>query len=66
MILTLNGKQESIERPLTLDALVAAKGLRPESIVLEHNFVIISKEDWPKILLKDRDTVEIVNFVGGG
>ena len=66
MIFTLNGKQESIERPLGLDALVAAKGLCPDKIVVEHNFAIISKEDWPKITLKDQDSVEIISFVGGG
>jgi sulfur carrier protein len=66
MIFVLNGKQESIERPLSLDALVAAKELCPEKIVVEHNFNIISKEDWPKITLKDQDMVEIISFVGGG
>lgn len=66
MILTLNGKQESIGKPLSLDALVAAKGLCADKIVVEHNFNIISKEDWPKIMLKDQDMIEIISFVGGG
>jgi sulfur carrier protein len=66
MILTLNGKQESIDRPLSLDALVAAKGLCPDKVVVEHNFSIVAKEDWPKIMLKDQDMIEIVSFVGGG
>jgi len=66
MILTINGKQEAIEKSVTLDALVAAKGLCPEKIVVEHNFRIISKEDWPKIALGDKDMIEIISFVGGG
>ena len=66
MILTLNGKQEAIEKALSLDALVAAKGLCPNKIVVEHNFAIIAKEDWPKITLKDQDMIEIISFVGGG
>ena len=66
MIFILNGKQESIEKPVTLNALVSAKGLCPEKIVVEHNFCIIAKEDWPKIALKDQDRIEIVSFVGGG
>jgi len=66
MILILNGKQESIEKPLSLEALIVAKGLCPDKIVVEHNFSIISKEDWPKIMLKDQDMIEIVSFVGGG
>ena len=66
MILTLNGKQESIGKPLSLDALVAAKGLCPEKIVVEHNFCIIAREDWSKITIKDGDTIEVISFVGGG
>lgn len=66
MILTLNGKQEAIEKAMSLDALVAAKGLCPDRIVVEHNLTIISKEDWPKIMLKDQDAIEIISFVGGG
>lgn len=66
MILTINGKQESIEKPLTLDALVAAKQLCPEKIVVEHNLRIVSREDWPKVMLGDKDMIEIVSFVGGG
>ena len=66
MILTLNGKQESVENPVSLDALVEAKGLCPEKIVVEHNLCIIAREDWPKITVKDRDMIEIISFVGGG
>ncbi len=66
MILTLNGKQESIDRPVTLEALILAKGLCPDKLVVEHNFSIISKEDWPKITVKDQDMIEIISFVGGG
>lgn len=66
MILILNGKQESVEKTLTLETLIRAKQLCPEKIVVEHNFAIISKEDWPKITLKDQDMIEIISFVGGG
>jgi len=66
MILRINGKEESIGKPVTLDALVATQGLCPDKIVVEHNFSIISKEDWPKITLKEQDMIEIISFVGGG
>ena len=66
MKLILNGKPESIENPLDLDALVAARGLCPGKIVVEHNGCIISPEDRAKVLLKDGDIVEIISFVGGG
>ena len=66
MIVTINGKQETIEKAVTLDRLVQTKNLCPERIVVEHNSCIISKEDWPKVMLGDQDTIEIVSFVGGG
>ena len=66
MILSINGKQETVEGAMTVDALVASKKLCPEKIVLEHNFHILSREDWSKVALRDGDTVEIVSFVGGG
>ncbi|HOW88376.1 MAG TPA: sulfur carrier protein ThiS [Candidatus Omnitrophota bacterium] len=66
MNLTINGKQESIEKPLTLEALVAAKNLCPEKIVVEHNLRIVARGDWPKVTLGDKDSIEIVSFVGGG
>ncbi len=66
MILILNGKQEAVEGVVTVAELVAEKKLCPEKIVLEHNFHILSREDWSKVALRDGDTVEIVSFVGGG
>jgi thiamine biosynthesis protein ThiS len=66
MNLTINGKQESIEKPLTLEALVAAKNLCPEKIVVEHNLRIVARGDWSKVTLGDKDSIEIVSFVGGG
>lgn len=66
MILTLNGQQESMEKSVSLDALITARKLCPEKIVVEHNFRIIAKEDWSKVMLKDQDMIEIISFVGGG
>ena len=66
MIIRINGKEETIGAPANLMELVSAKGLVPEHIVIEHNFRIISKDEWHGIALKENDNVEIVSFVGGG
>jgi sulfur carrier protein len=66
MKIKVNGKDESIEKPVNLMELVLAKGLIPEHVVVEHNFSITSKSDWQSITLKEDDNVEIVSFVGGG
>jgi len=42
------------------------KGLEPERIVVEHNFNIVRREDWDKVVLKENDNLEFLRFVGGG
>ncbi|MDP3788799.1 MAG: sulfur carrier protein ThiS [Candidatus Omnitrophota bacterium] len=66
MIIRINGKEETVDAPVNLTELVSARGLVPEHIVIEHNFRIIPKDEWPDIALKENDNVEIVSFVGGG
>ena len=66
MIIKINGKNETIDKPLNLIGLISYKALVPEHIVIEHNFRIVPREEWAKILLKENDNVEIVSFLGGG
>ena len=33
-------------------------------IAVEHNYVILDKEDYAKVVLKDDDILEIVSFMG--
>ena len=66
MILKVNGKAETFERPSTLEELIAFKKLCPANIVVEHNLLIIPAEKWPGTRLRENDTIEIVSFVGGG
>ncbi len=66
MVIKINGKNESVDKPVNLMGLISDKGLVPERIVIEHNFRIISKDEWPSIALQENDNIEIVSFVGGG
>ncbi len=62
----LNGEVKKFEKPLTLAELLTQLSLVKEKVVVEHNLIIISREDLAKTTLKEGDTVEIVHFVGGG
>ncbi|MHB0912759.1 MAG: sulfur carrier protein ThiS [Armatimonadota bacterium] len=62
----INGKETEIAERITVAALVAEKGLNPDTVVVEHNLTILPKEEWPQSVLADEDRVEIVAFVGGG
>lgn len=66
MNIRINGKVEALAGLQTIGALVAGKGLSADRIVVEHNSRIVPREDWPGIVLRDNDSVEIVSFVGGG
>lgn len=66
MTITVNGKPEKMDRPETLTAFLGAKGIDPETVVVERNGEIADRAKWEEILLADRDVLEIVKFVGGG
>ncbi len=66
MIVKINGKDEAIEGGINILELVRFKNLIGENIVIEHNLRIVPKEEWPEVNLNENDTIEIVNFMGGG
>ena len=41
-------------------------GYKPNTIVVELNYLIINSMKWEKVKLKDGDNLEIVSIVGGG
>ncbi len=65
MRLEVNGKEYSTERD-TVMQLLKELDIAPERVAIEVNLKIIRRSDFENYLLKDGDSVEIVNFVGGG
>ena len=64
--ITLNGERFELNSPLTVAALLAQLDIDPRRVAVEHNLNIIKRQSYPEILIGEGDTVEIVNFVGGG
>jgi thiamine biosynthesis protein ThiS len=64
--ITLNGERFELEEPLSVTALLARLDLDPRRVAIEHNRDIIKRHRYPEVVVGDGDTVEIVNFVGGG
>lgn len=62
----LNGKVEKLEKEMNLSALLLARGLNPDAVIVEYNHNIVKKQEWEKIILQDNDRLEVLNFVGGG
>ncbi len=66
MIITLNGERFEIDRPMTVTDLLARLDIDPRRVAIEHNLAILKRQKFPDVVVREGDTVEIVNFVGGG
>ena len=66
MQITLNGEPFDIEQPLSVVALLDKLDIDARRVAVEHNLTIIRRHRFPEVMVGDGDTVEIVNFVGGG
>lgn len=66
MKMTINGKEVVLEQPLTIADYLNAKGLDPQTVVVEYNFSVPDRRRWEEIVLNAGDNLEIVKFMGGG
>lgn len=66
MQILLNGAPQTVEEGLSLKKLVESLGSDPRGIAIELNREIIPKSEHGEVILKDGDTLEVVQFVGGG
>ena len=66
MQITLNGEHFEIDEPLSVTALLARLDIDPRRVAVEHNLDIIKRQRFSEVVVGEGDTVEIVNFVGGG
>ena len=66
MKLNINGTDSEIQDGLTVSGLLEALRIEPARVAVEVNMQIIKKCTFQDYVLKDGDSVEVVNFVGGG
>ena len=59
----LNGKEEELEREMSIAELLRKKNIRPGVVTVELNDKIIPPRDYEKVFLKDKDRVEMVFFM---
>ena len=64
--ITLNGERYELDQPVSVVELLARLEIDPRRVAIEHNLSIIKRHTFSDVILGDGDTVEIVNFVGGG
>lgn len=64
--IVVNGKKEFLDGEITLSDFLKQKKLAPDTVVVEHNLTIVSNDEYDSTLVRDKDRLEILRFVGGG
>ena len=62
----INGKNISVEKYLKASSLVKKLDIPLNKVAIELNNKIIDKKKLKNIILKNKDKLEIVHFIGGG
>ena len=65
MKIRVNGSDREIAEGMTVRQLVAEFKLVPEKVAIELNRRLVRSDKYDQ-LLKEKDEIEIVTFVGGG
>ena len=62
----VNGKQMTVNLKFSLKNLIEKLNLPIKKVAIELNREIVNKKRITTIILKSKDKIEIVNFIGGG
>lgn len=66
MQLNINGQLRTVTGPLNIAQLLQQLELAPERVVVELNREILTPDTQADIQLNDGDSLELIQFVGGG
>jgi len=66
VLLTVNGEGRQLPEETSLPDFLKAHGLDGRRIAIAHNGTVLFREDWPSVVLRDGDRLEIVRMIGGG
>ncbi|PLY03108.1 MAG: thiamine biosynthesis protein ThiS [Desulfuromonas sp.] len=66
MEIAVNSKQHQVASGTTIGQLLEQLKLDPARVAVERNLEVVPKDEFDRIALAAGDTLEIVQFVGGG
>lgn len=66
MIISVNGKDADFGEGSTVTMVIERYRLNADTVVIEHNGIIIKRDMWSQTILSPGDRIELVTFVGGG
>ncbi len=62
----LNGKKENVQDGMSVSKLLSSKNIKPEVVTVELNEEILEKPEYNGTILKEKDKIEFVYYMGGG
>jgi len=62
----VNGSERTVPEALTIEGLLQSLDLGAARVAVEVNGAVVARRDHGRTVLRDRDRVEVVQFVGGG
>ena len=66
MTIRLNGDPFELAAPVTVSALLTSLQIDARRVAVEVNLVVLKRAAFDSTVIQAGDTMEIVNFVGGG
>ena len=66
MNVKVNGEIREFSQGTTLLAVIQSLGLESKVMAAAVNMEIVKQDAWDKAELNDGDTIELLDFVGGG
>lgn len=66
MKVKVNGEEREMSEGSTLHDLIHILGLEERVMAAAVNMQIVKKDSWSSAVLNDGDTIELLDFVGGG
>ena len=63
---TINGKNYSLKDNLNIISLLQELNIPQKTAVVEIDELIIEKTLWDNTIIQNKQTIEILHFVGGG
>ncbi|WP_345991629.1 sulfur carrier protein ThiS [Sulfurimonas sp. HSL-1716] len=66
MNITVNGNMREVKEGISMQELINELGLQDKVMAAALNMEVVKQENWASCRLKDKDRVELLDFVGGG
>ena len=61
-----NGQKQEVSLPCSVADFVQGCGWKTTQVVVEHNGVVVGREELGRVMLQDGDQLEIIVPVAGG